>query len=1219
MDDADLGAVADVDITLHSEDKSENVDSVERSSDIIVSKIKEEEENDELSNQDNEKVKCMICAESSIKRDATLICKSENIFLCNECGRNHKLDDATKQHEIARIQDDKMICDLCLDSSIPGYGFCLDCKVPEVLCFPCFKRHSGKDEFSNHTICTHLDMMKKGGRSKEDALKMSQDEQVDSNTTDEPQRVIFPKETCSNCHEDENFVKYVCSSCKRRLCTDCFSTHQSEDHNVIPIKDFLGNKFPCLTCNLNASFHCHSCNSDYCDECRVDHQAKFLLDHEWIDILSHAFTLRAVSLPLCCKCLVEEQVHVLATSYCISCNSESPLCDACSKEHLQEFASHTLCYVMISFNDEEKVNETEEEAELMPDTAIKCTPCTFDKEVTDATSFCLTCPDHEPMCDNCAGQHIRGRKTRGHEICSDLQKFLSPPQSNIFCKNCNVNGVSRDAVAFCLTCRQPEPSCEDCTKLHLKQSEFCYHKMSYEIQQLTKLILCEPCSYEKTERAATHFCQNCKEPEPMCHTCATEHLKQRFGRGHCLNDNIKEMPGYENITFKVSLSCPAQKLDAKTPGKPMALKILSDVVELFWIKPEETVDYYQIRYKSKGGQEKWKFAETDADYNQITIAGLMANTVYVFQVRGVFQDQEGGYGPANDTVKTEESLATCLLKLSLLVDDGNPPKYQLVTEELKQSRNCSAKTRKLILGNTKTSSEEEKTIMLVGATGSGKSTLVDGIINYVMGVSFDDPFRFTLVQLEEEEKKTHNQAISQTEWITVYKIAPQKGSRLNFTLNIIDTPGFGDTRGIERDQGIINQIRQLFSSKEDKGVLFIDAVCFIVKAPDARLTVSQRYIFSSIMSLFGKDIESIICTLITFGDGAEPPVLASLREANLPFGSTFQFNNSALFAENKNLTTTSLSPMFWEMGCNSFQKFFDQLSHFETKSLIQTKDVLKEREQLKTVIASILPQVKAGLSKIGELRDQLEIFKRHKDDIENNKDFIYEVEETKQFLVDLPRGQHVTNCLQCNVTCHENCAIADDAKKRGCWAMTNGKCRICIGKCIWSDHKNTPYIFKYSLEKVKKTYTEMKKKYEQAKGSKLTHETYIEELTYDVDYLFENVKLMMAEMNRCKSRLKEIALRPDPLSVVEHIELMIEAEETEKQPGFRRRIKILYEFKRMALVDEQVQNFDQNIKSMKDDVKSAVGKTFTGPGRAPNKGKGNIVQRGVRFVRSLFE
>lgn len=55
---------------------------------------------------------------------------------------------------------------------------------------------------------------------------------------------------------------------------------------------------------------------------------------------------------------------------------------------------------------------------------------------------------------------------------------------------------------------------------------------------------------------------------------------------------------------------------------------------------------------------------------------------------------------------------------------------------------------------------EEKTIMLVGATGSGKSTLVDGIVNYIMGVSFDDPFRFRIVTLEEEEKNSHNQVLN---------------------------------------------------------------------------------------------------------------------------------------------------------------------------------------------------------------------------------------------------------------------------------------------------------------------------------------------------------------------------------------------------------------------------------------------------------------------------
>lgn len=63
--------------------------------------------------------------------------------------------------------------------------------------------------------------------------------------------------------------------------------------------------------------------------------------------------------------------------------------------------------------------------------------------------------------------------------------------------------------------------------------------------------------------------------------------------------------------------------------------------------------------------------------------------------------------------------------------------------------------------------------MLVGATGSGKSTLVDGIVNYIMGVSFDDPFRFRIVTLEEEEKKSHNQVLNfrRKFYQRLYKIA----------------------------------------------------------------------------------------------------------------------------------------------------------------------------------------------------------------------------------------------------------------------------------------------------------------------------------------------------------------------------------------------------------------------------------------------------------------
>lgn len=134
----------------------------------------------------------------------------------------------------------------------------------------------------------------------------------------------------------------------------------------------------------------------------------------------------------------------------------------------------------------------------------------------------------------------------------------------------------------------------------------------------------------------------------------------------------------------------------QTPGKPTALKIQSDSVDLTWSKSEEKVKNYQICYKSEKSQEK--VIETEADQNHITITGLMADTKYIFKVRGVFHDQKGQYGPANDEVQTQMSLAHFLRESAELVESGNPATYKLFAQEQKDSRNDDAKTKKLVLG-----------------------------------------------------------------------------------------------------------------------------------------------------------------------------------------------------------------------------------------------------------------------------------------------------------------------------------------------------------------------------------------------------------------------------------------------------------------------------------------------------------------------------------------
>lgn len=156
----------------------------------------------------------------------------------------------------------------------------------------------------------------------------------------------------------------------------------------------------------------------------------------------------------------------------------------------------------------------------------------------------------------------------------------------------------------------------------------------------------------------------------------------------------------------------------------------------------------------------------------------------------------------------------------------------------------------------------------------------------------------------------------------------------------------------------------------------------------------------------------------------------------------------------------------------------------------------------------------------------------------------------------------------------------------------DGNCRMCPEKCAWTIHKSTPYYFKYITETVTKTYSDMKEKYEEAIGKTNTYGKYIKDIIYCVDDVFEEIISLMLEMNCCKLTLKNIALRPDPLWAVEHIDFMIESEQEEKQPGYLNRVKILKELRRMTNVDKDVEKLNQDIQDAKERVQLATGKTY---------------------------
>ncbi|XP_067248687.1 uncharacterized protein [Chanodichthys erythropterus] len=469
-----------------------------------------------------------------------------------------------------------------------------------------------------------------------------------------------------------------------------------------------------------------------------------------------------------------------------------------------------------------------------------------------------------------------------------------------------------------------------------------------------------------------------------------------------------------------------------------------------------------------------------------------------------------------------------------------------------------------------------KTIMMIGATGSGKTTLINSMINYILGVQWEDDFRFVLI----DEGKQKSQAESQTSAITAYQINHMDDFRVPYSLTIVDTPGFGDTRGISHDQKITKQIQEFFSARG--GIDRIDAVCFVVQASLARLTHTQKYIFDSILSIFGKDIAENILVLVTFADGQTPPVLEAIKVSEVSCAKNksgeplhFKFNNSAVFAikksaEDEDSDCENFDQMFWKMGFSSMKKFFASLIKMETQSLSLTREVLKERQQLEVNVEGLQPQINAGLTKLDEIRKTRAALEQHKAEMDANKDFEYEVEVNAPKQIKNTTGYYLSNCQKCYFTCHETCQIANDSERYNCWAMTDRKCRICPGKCAWNVHFNQEYKWIYVPEKKKETYQELKKRFEAAHGQVMSKEKIFEELENELEVVQDTVAGLIERSQKSLERLQEIALKPNPLSTPDYIDLMIESEKQERKPGFKDRIQSLMDVRKKAEIISKV-------------------------------------------------
>ncbi|XP_034402625.1 uncharacterized protein LOC117740372 [Cyclopterus lumpus] len=481
-----------------------------------------------------------------------------------------------------------------------------------------------------------------------------------------------------------------------------------------------------------------------------------------------------------------------------------------------------------------------------------------------------------------------------------------------------------------------------------------------------------------------------------------------------------------------------------------------------------------------------------------------------------------------------------------LIKDGSPAVWQL-----KPKKNEIGNLTKMTLGE-KNPNKKNKTILLVGETGTGKSTLINTLVNYTIGVKWEDDVWFQIV---EDEKK--EQFESQTSDVIVYEIFGFEGSVLPFSLTIIDTPGFGDTKGLEMDEAINKRLFDLFCSED--GVHEIDAVGLVLKAGLNRLSDRLSYIFNSVVSLFGKDLERNIVALITHSPGGTPTnALKALEAANIKCARNekgqpvhFLFNNSQNDTREDDTDDLEYSYTKAMKGMHQFTAFLKKTA---PQNLEKTMSVHKEQIRLEACIHNLKDRIESIPHKLKEIQQIQEGLMKNEQEMKNNKEFTVEYDEhykDKESVYSRTWGwgmffEGAVSCTVCEETCHfPGCTTAK--KPYWCEVMKGNYCTVCTGKCIYEHHVKENWRYVNKTRRVKKNLQSVKDKYEKNRTETEKKMGILEIFQKQNETLEANKTHWLNGAYECFIKLEQIALNVVSVSTYDHLKFLIGELEKKKE------------------------------------------------------------------------
>ena len=281
------------------------------------------------------------------------------------------------------------------------------------------------------------------------------------------------------------------------------------------------------------------------------------------------------------------------------------------------------------------------------------------------------------------------------------------------------------------------------------------------------------------------------------------------------------------------------------------------------------------------------------------------------------------------------------------IDEVNGMTYYLYSEKQPQSNHNLVKQYYFDEFEDVNNYKDAKIILFVGKTGDGKTTAINAFFNVIKGVKLEDKFRFILIKEPEKEK---DQSKSQTDGVHIYYIKDE----LNRPIIILDSQGFGDTRGLPFDQKVIDAFAYIFSEVIDH----INAISFIVKSTDARLDINLKYIINQVSGLFSEDISINFFALATHAikqNIDNPPAMIKTLEKSDGFREmTKKMQKKWYYA----IDSTSILELFEDDTRKMALFSYKQLMELYNEKVIQSRSIsIKKCSEVLNIRKELIIQI----------------------------------------------------------------------------------------------------------------------------------------------------------------------------------------------------------------------------------------------------------------------